>query len=272
MSLSSLLGVLFGFGLFFASIVLSTDNWLAFVSLSSLLMVIGGTTAAAFMSYPAHEVMRAFRAIWWMIRKPKSRRDGLNTEILRLIQWAYLVQKKGLPVLENEIKKVNESDPVLRFALTLVSTQYKPEELQTMLETTIQSEFQRQTITVSVLKQMSAAAPAFGMIGTLVGLVVMLQGLDGDMSALGSGLALALLTTLYGVVVARMIFMPAALQLLQKEETQLFRNEMIIEGLMMLAQKASPRLMQDRLNSYLAPEVHFNLDAQLSQAERSSGA
>lgn len=230
-------------------------------------MVLGGTIAAAFMSFQARYVILAFKALWWMILAPRSTREGLNTEILRLIQWAYLVQKKGLPVLENEIKKVNPSDPVLRFALTMVSSGYKPEEIREMMETAVRSEFERQTVPVSVLKQMSSAAPAFGMIGTLVGLVVMLQGLDGDMAKLGQGLSLALLTTLYGVVIARMIFTPAALKLLQKEEIQLFRNEMIVEGLVMLSEKKNPRYMQDRLNSFLDPEIHFSLDRQLARKE-----
>ncbi len=267
MSLSSLLGVLFGFGLFFASIFLSTNNWLAFVSLSSLLMVLGGTTAAAYMSYQARYVGLAFRAIGWMFKKPQSTREGLNTEILRLIQWAYLVQKSGLPSLENEITKVNSKDPVLKFALTMVSSGYKPAEVREILETSVRSEFERQTVPVAVLKQMAAAAPAFGMIGTLVGLVVMLQGLDGDMAKLGQGLSLALLTTLYGVVAARMIFIPAALKLLQKEEIQRFRNEMMAEGLIMLSEKKNPRYMQDRLNSFLDPSIHFNLDRQLRRGE-----
>ncbi len=265
MSLSSLLGVLFGFGLFFFSIFLSTDNWFAFVSLSSVLMVVGGTTAAAFMSYQARYVVQAFKAIGWMLKAPVSTREGLNTEILRLIQWAYLVQKKGIPSLENEIKKVKMSDPVLRFALTIVTSGYKPEEIRDILDTALESEFERNTIPVMVLKQMASAAPAFGMIGTLVGLVVMLQGLDGDMAKLGKGLALALLTTLYGVVFARMVFTPAALKLLQKEEIQKFRNEMVAEGLIMLAERKNPRYMQDRLNSFLDPDIHFSLDRQLKQ-------
>ncbi|MDG1286003.1 MAG: MotA/TolQ/ExbB proton channel family protein [Rickettsiales bacterium] len=263
MSFSSLLGVLFGFGLFFTSIYMSTDNWIAFVSLSSILMVVGGTTAAAFMSFQARYVFQAFKALWWMLKAPQSTREGLNTEILRLIQWAYLVQKSGLPSLENEIKKVNTNDPVLRFALTMVSSGYKPEEVREIMETAVESEFDRHTVPVAVLKQMAAAAPAFGMIGTLVGLVVMLQGLDGDMAKLGQGLSLALLTTLYGVVLARMFFIPAALKLMQKEEIQRFRNEMMAEGLIMLSEKKNPRYMQDRLNSYLDPEIHFNLDKQL---------
>lgn len=263
MSLSAFLGVLFGFGLFIGSVILSSDNWMSFVSLSSCMMVLGGTTAAAFMSFQTRYVILGFKAIWWMIKKPKSSREGLNTEILRLVKWGYLVQKKGLIVLEDEVKKVQAKDPFMGFALTLVSTNHPPEDLRAMLETAVESEFERKTIPVNVLKQMAAAAPAFGMIGTLVGLVVMLQGLDGDLEKLGTGLSLALLTTLYGVVYARMILVPASLQLLTGEEIHRFRNYLILEGLVMLAEKKSPRYMQDRLNSFLDPDIHFNIDKQI---------
>ncbi len=266
MSLSSLMGVLLGFGLFFAAIAMATDNYLGFVSGASVLMVVGGTTAAAYMSYQPRYVGLAFKAIWWMIRKPKSTREGLNTEILRLIQWAYLVQSKGLPALENEIKKLQTSEPLVKYCAELVATGYKPEDIRKMLDTAVEAHFERKTVPVAVLKQMASAAPAFGMIGTLVGLVVMLQGLSGDIANLGAGLSVALLTTLYGVVFARMVFMPAALKLQQKEEIERFRNYLIAEGLYMLSEKQSPRYMQDRLNSYLDPAIHFDIDRQIGRA------
>ena len=110
---------------------------------------------------------------------------------------------------------------------------------------------------------MASDAPAFGMIGTLVGLVVMLQSLGDDLSKLGQGLAVALLTTLYGVVSARMIFLPAAAKLEQKEQIHHFRNLMIAEGLVLLSEKQSPRYMQDRLNRFLDPAIHFDIDKQM---------
>ena len=79
----------------------------------------------------------------------------------------------------------------------------------------------------------------------------------------GSGMSLALVATLYGVFFARMVFIPAANKLLQKEETERFRNLMVVEGLTMLAEKKTPRFMQDRLNSFLEPQNHFDIDRQL---------
>ncbi len=267
MSLAALLGVIFGVGLFLTSIFLSTDNMMIFFSLSSLLMVLGGTIATAFMSFQARYVTIAFRAIGWMFKKPKSTREGLNEEIGRLIKWSYLVQQKGLPALENEIKSVKPNDPILRYCLELVATAHKPAELRIMMETAVESEFERRTVPVDVLKNMASASPAFGMIGTLVGLVAVLQGMgvgsENMMEVVGKGMALALITTLYGVVFARMMFLPAATQLNQKEEIERFRNLMVIEGLILLSEKKGPRFMQDHLNSFLDPSIMFNIDKQL---------
>ena len=179
MSITALLGVLFGVGLFIGSIWMNNidnpENMLIFLSASSFLMVFGGTIATTFMSYQYRYVLIAFKAIGWMVRKPKSTREGLNTEIMRLVKWAYLVQKKGLPGLENEIKSVKSNDPIVRYCLEVVSTAHKAEDLRVMMETAVESEFERKTVPVDVLKKMAATAPAFGMIGTLVGLVAVLH-------------------------------------------------------------------------------------------------
>ena len=103
-------------------------------------------------------------------------------------------------------------------------------------------------------------APAFGMIGTLVGLVIMLDKMGGDPSALGPGLAVALLTTLYGVMFARLIFLPVASKVQQREEIVRFRNYLVAEGLALLAERKGPRHIQDKMNSYLDPAIHFNID------------
>ena len=263
MSLAALLGALFGVGLFAVSVFISTDNYSSFLNFPSLLMVLGGTIAYAYMSYQARYVNIAFKAIIWMFHKPKSTRESLNTEIMRLVKWSYLVQKKGLPALEAEVKNVSASDPIVRYCLTLVATNHAPVELRGMMETSIESEFERRTMPATVLKAMAAAAPAFGMIGTLVGLIVMMQSMGEDLSSIGTGMALALITTLYGVLFARMVFLPACSQLQQKEEMERFRNYMMMEGLIMLAEKKGPRYMQDKLNSFLDPEVHFDIDKQL---------
>jgi chemotaxis protein MotA len=263
MSLASLFGALFGVFMIAFSIVTSTDkHWLFFDS-HAMMIVGGGTIAMSYMSFQAIYVNIAFKAIGWMFVKPKSSRESLNTEIMRLVKWSYLVQKKGLPALEGEIKTVPDSDAIVSYCLGLVVSNHSPPELRSMMEVAVESEFERRTVPVEVLKKMAEAAPAFGMVGTLLGLVVMLQEFGTDMSKIGQGMSLALVATLYGVVFARLIFLPASLKLKQKEEIERFRNYMMLEGLIMLAEKKGPRYMQDKLNSFLDPAIHFNLDKQL---------
>lgn len=270
MSLSSLLGVIFGLVLVVGSIIFATSNPHIYLNWHAFLIVLGGSIAAAFMGYHSGDVMTAFRAIVWMVKKPKSTREGLNTEIMRLIKWSYLVQQRGLPALENEIKNVAVNDPILRYCMELVVTNHMPAELRAMMVTAVESDFEHKTTAVPVLRNMGASAPSFGMIGTLVGLIAILNqmgsGVANMSSVIGTGMSLALVATLYGVFFARMVFIPAANKLMQQQETERFRNLMVVEGLIMLAEKKSPRFMQDRLNSFLEPQNHFNIDRQLRMA------
>ena len=267
MSLPSLLGVIFGLFLIISAVALATTNPLIYLDLPALFIVLGGSIAAAFMGFHGADVITAFNAIGWMVKKPKSSREGLNTEIGRLIKWGYLVQQKGVNALENEIKNVPVNDPVIKYCLELVITNHPPAELRHMMTTAVETEFDNKTVPVQVLKNMGASAPAFGMIGTLVGMVAMLNQMgsnpDNMVATIGTAMSLALIATLYGVVLARMVFLPAANKLLQKEETERFRNLLVVEGLTMLADKKSPRFMQDRLNSFLEPMHHFDIDRQL---------
>lgn len=267
MSLSSLLGVIFGLLLITSAIAHATGNPFIYLDLPALLIVLGGSIAAAFMGYHHRDVLSAFKAIGWMVKKPKSTREGLNTEIMRLIKWSYLVQQKGVIALESEIKTVPTNDPVIKYCMEMIVTNHPPAEMRAMMETAVESGFEHKTAPVQVLRNMGASAPSFGMIGTLVGLVAILNQMGSgakDLPAvIGTGMSLALVATLYGVFFARMVFIPAANKLMQKEETERFRNLMVVEGLIMLADKRSPRFMQDRLNSYLEPENHFDIDRQL---------
>lgn len=255
---------IFGFALIFGAVIVGTHNYLSFLSIEGFMIVIGGAIANAFMSYSAQSVKQAFAAMLHMMRKPKATHEGLNTEIMRLIKWAYLVHSKGFIGLEGEIgTKIKE--PLLRYGVELVVTGYKPEVVRDMMNTAVEAEYDRRIMPVMVLKNMAATAPAFGMVGTLVGMVIMLQNIQGDMTQIGTGLAVALLATLYGIIMARLVCLPAADKLAQKEDVMRFRNFMMTEGLVLLAEKQSPRYMQDKLNSFLDPANHFSLDTYLGK-------
>ncbi len=260
MSFATILGIVGAFGLFIGAILMSTDNFSMFLSLPSFIMVFGGTLFSTFISYEPRYVILSLKLIWKILFAPKMGRELLKAEVGRIIRWAYTVQKNGIPALESESKKAVRGDKFLKFGIEMVVSGYTGEEVREIMTNTIETAFGRNTVQINILKTMGAAAPAFGMIGTLIGLIIMLDGMGGDPSQLGKGLSVALLTTLYGVLFARMIFLPTAAKFLQREQILRFRNYLVCEGLSLLADRKSPRYIQDKMNSYLDPTIHFNID------------
>jgi len=260
MSLTTIIGLVTAFALFFGAIAISTDNWIIFFSLSSFIMVFGGTLSATFISYEPRYVLLSLKLIMRIVFAPKIGRNVLKSEVGRIIRWAYTVQRNEFPALEAEAGKAVKGDRFLKFGIDMVISGYKGEEVREILETTVENTFERNAVQANILKAMAASAPAFGMIGTLVGLVIMLDKMGSDPTQLGPGLAVALLTTLYGILFARLIFLPAATKVLQREEIVRFRNHLVAEGMALLAERRNPRFIQDKMNSFLDPAIHFNID------------
>ena len=223
-------------------------------------MVVGGSLAAAFISYEPRYVLMALKLIGRIVFSTKVGRNILKSEVGRVIRWAYTVQKSGIPALESESKKAVKGDKFLQFGVEMVVSGYTGDEVREILTNTIETTYGRNTVQVNILNAMAAASPAFGMIGTLVGLIIMLDGMGGDPTQLGAGLAVALLTTLYGVIFARLVFIPAATKIMQREQIVRFRNFLVAEGLALLADRKSPRFIQDKMDSFLDPAIHFNID------------
>lgn len=260
MSIATVVATITAFALFIGAILISTDNFTIFLSLPSFIMVFGGVMSATFMSYEPRYVLLSLKLIFKIMFSPKMGRDLLKAEVGRVIKWAYVVQKNGPPALESEAAKAVRGDRFLKFGVEMVISGYTGDDVREILTNTIETTFGRNTIQVNILNAMAGGAPAFGMIGTLIGLIIMLDGMGGDPSQLGAGLAVAMITTLYGVMFARMIFMPAANKIMQREQIIRFRNYLVCEGLVLLADRKSPRYIQDKMNSYLDPAIHFNID------------
>ncbi len=259
-----------GFGIVAGAIIAGTDSYSTFLHFDGLLIVIGGSIANALMSYPGPQVWKAIVAIFEMIYKPKLGAEDLNGQVGQMVELSFLVNSKGLPGLENFESHLGY-DPLLHYGLKLVSTDYKSKDVQEMMGTTIEINHQRNILPVTILKNMATTAPAFGMVGTLVGMVIMLSSIGTDMSKVAGGLSVALLATLYGVLSARLIYLPAAEKLQFKQELLRFRHYLIAEGLGMLADRKMPRYIQDKLNSYLDPHLHYNLDKDLDRLRKKYG-
>jgi len=259
MSISTLVGFILGIGLFVGAIIISTDSYAVFIDAPSFIMVVGGTFAGTFIAYEPRYVILSLKMIPKIFFAPAISRNLLRAEVGRIIRWGYAVQKNGLPALDAEIKKLEASDRFLLFGVDMVIAGYSGEEVRTILNTTIESTYGRNSVQAKILADMGASAPAFGMIGTLVGLVIMLGNLD-DPAALGPSLSIALITTLYGVMFARLLFIPAGSKVQQREDIVRFRNYLVAEGLILLAEQKSPRYIQDKMNGFLDPAIHFDID------------
>lgn len=261
---SPMLGVAAGFFFVLGAIVLRTHSILTFFSIEGLVVVVGGVIAVAFMSFEADDVRSALAVIAAMLnefKEPKAeRRDTLHHDMIEIIGWAYLVKEHGMRRLEKSLARRGIADPFVKYGLNMVVTEYAPQDVRTMMETAADAGYERESMPVEVLHTMASHAPAFGMIGTLIGMVAMLCNLHDDVSGIGSSLSVSFLSTLYGVLSARMIYMPAAAKLKQVVEKRRFRNQLITEGMVMLVTNQSPAFIKDRLNSFLRPESHDYLD------------
>jgi chemotaxis protein MotA len=260
MSIPTIIGLLFGLGLVAGAIVLSGGSGAAFLSLPSFMIVVGGTLAAGFIGYQARYVILALKEIGQLLVKEKINRAMLTVETGKIIRWGYLVKKHGILALEREIKSAKTQDHFLNYGVELVITGYTGDEVRSMLNAAAEGTMQRKMVSANILRNLASVSPAFGMIGTLIGLIIILQKLVSDPEGLGPGLALALITTLYGVLFQRLIFSPAASKVEQKAGILRFRNFLVTEGFAMLAEHRSPRYIQDRMNSYLDPEIHYSID------------
>lgn len=260
LSFSTLLSFLGAFGLFSGAIFISTDDPTIFLDLASFIMVACGTLAAAFISFEPRYVILSLKLIGRIAFTPKVSREILKAEVGRMIKWAYVVQKGGPPALEKEAAKAGKGDKVLTFGVDLVISGYTGPEVRDIMTNLIETSFGRNTVQVNILKYLASASPAFGMVGTLIGLVIMLDKMGGDPGALGGGLAIAMITTLYGVVFAQLIYKPAANKIMQREQIIRFRNYLIAEGLILMADNKNPRFIQDKMNSFLDPAIHFSID------------
>jgi chemotaxis protein MotA len=247
------LGAAGGFLVILGAVMLGTHNLLAFFSIEGLVIVVGGVIAVAYMSFDAEDVRAALNLVRAMFRERNApAQDNLHHDMMEIIAWAYLAREKGMRRLEASLAKRGIADPFVKYGLNMVVSGYAPEEVRAMMETAADASYDRDSIPLEVLHSMASHAPAFGMIGTLLGMVAMLCSLGDGVAGIGS--------SLYGVVSARMAYLPAAAKLRQNVARRRFRNQLITEGMVMLVSEKTPMYIKDRLNSFLRPERHDYID------------
>ena len=259
-SIGTFIGIISGIGLFIYAIITGgASNPMVFIHLNSFIMVVGGTLAATFIAYKENYVLQAFSGIGSIFKHLDINSKTLYDDVGKIIGWGEIMKKGGLQDLQNKFDTNEYKNPIIKYSMEMLFSGAKSEDIYKLTEDLIDSGHDRDSIQVEILDTMATFAPAFGMIGTLVGLVIMLGNMSGDPSSIGEGMAVALITTLYGVLLANLILKPAARKLEQKYSIIRYRDKILLEGISMLPNKPHPYTIQDHLNRYLDPSNHFDI-------------
>ncbi|MBT9150640.1 MAG: Chemotaxis protein PomA [candidate division WS2 bacterium] len=246
MDIATLAGIIAGTSFIIIGILLS-GNLSNFYDAPSIMIVIGGTLASTLIAYPLSKVIGIIN----VARNLFFAKD-MNSQyvITRIIELANIARKEGLLALEEAANNLN--DPFLQKGVLLVVDGTDPELVKNIMETEISFIEERHRQGQGIFETMGSLAPAFGMIGTLIGLINMLMALD-DPDALGPNMSIALVTTFYGSVMANLLFIPMASKLKQRSGQELLYKGIMLEGLLSIQAGENPRLIEEKLKAFLSP-------------------
>lgn len=255
--MTAFIGVVLGFGAMILAIFMEAQGHvvpkevqsplMAFINPTGLLLVFGGTIGATLTAYRLGEVLRVMRSFIVVFTR---RNPNFVKELNIISELSRSYAKEGTPALEAGIKKMPNN--MLKDGINLLINGYKPEEIRLITEEYIKSKFDREQLDVDVFRTMATIAPAFGMVGTVIGLVLMMKE-TADIKVMMAKISIAFTCTLYGLILANAVFTPMAAKLMLQSETNLMLSTLQLEGLMLIIEKRHPIYIKDRLASYIPP-------------------
>jgi len=241
----SIIGVVLALIAVLAGAVLKGAGLHALVSSAAFMIVVVGTFAAIFVQTPLRVLKHAFGILPWMFKPPVLNPSEL---IGKMVQWSNVSRRQGLLGLEPLMER--EPDDFVRKGLQLVVDGSEPETIRDVLEVELHTREQTDTRAAKVFEGMGIYAPTLGIIGAVLGLMAVMQNLA-DPSKLGRGIAAAFVATVYGIGLANLFFLPIANKLKAAVHAQSHMREMIIEGLISIAQGENPRSIESKLLGYV---------------------
>jgi len=245
MDIATIIGILLGFVVVISAIV-TGGGWQTFIHVPSMALTMGGMLCATLI----HFSLPQFLGIFAVIKKTIVTKVLPPTELIqRMINYAAINRRDGALALEHEIPNVN--DPFFQKCLQMVVDGQDPDGIRELMSLEIQNLQDRHSTGKKILEFMGAAAPAFGMIGTLIGLVQMLRNLDSP-EQIGAGMAVALLTTFYGALSANLIFLPLAGKLGIHSKAETTSMEMIVEGICSIARGDNPGAVREKIQAFVS--------------------
>ncbi len=254
MDIATPLGIVLGCGFILTAISLH-GSVMSFIDIPGAMVAFGGSSAALFIMFPMKKVLGTFGVVKNVFfHKLAHPRDVIK----RIGELAGFMRREGLLALERQIGDIK--DPFMVRGLEMVIDGTPKDKLEEVLQTESQYIQERHLTGKKIFDQLGGSLPAFGMVGTLIGLIQMLGSLD-DPSKIGAGMAVAMVTTFYGAFVANMFYLPMAgkLEARSKEETLI--REITIQGLLALLDGESPKVIETRLLAFLSPKVRLEAAA-----------
>ncbi|MCA8959265.1 MAG: MotA/TolQ/ExbB proton channel family protein [Planctomycetes bacterium] len=244
MDLATVIGLLLGVGLVGASV---SESFSSFIDYPSLLIVIGGGFSATLMSLPLKRVLIAPKVA---LKSVFSGKDSTGDLIRDMVRYGEIARRDGILALEGVMDEIE--DPFLSRGIQLAVDGNDPEDIANTLGQEMNSLSDRHSKGKQVFDLIGKYAPAFGMIGTLIGLILMLANLD-DPDQIAPNMAVALLTTLYGALLANMIALPVSDKLSASSEAEVQRMTIIMEGVISIQSGDNPKVVEQKLELFLPP-------------------
>ena len=230
-----------------------SGDMINFLDFPSIVIVLLGSFCALLISFPLKTLLNIPSIIKQLSVSPQDNRQNLVTLFTDLSKKA---RKDGLLALEDNIATIDNDFLIL--GLQMIVDGVEPDTIRDILEVKLDTVERRHRTGQEVFVKWGELAPAFGMLGTLIGLIIMLAGLD-DPGSIGSGMAIALLTTFYGSLLSNLIFIPVANNLGVQTDDELFAGQMIIEGILEIQAGSNPRILEEKLMTYLSPQEQKSL-------------
>ena len=249
MDLGSLIGLILAVALIVGSMLIGTAPLTAFFDAPSVLVVVGGSIAAALICFPISSILGAPKVA---IKVFRNRNEDLSELVAQLVSLAETARREGLLALESKIGEI--SNPLVRSGIQMAVDGSTPEAVEEVLRTEVRAIATRHREGKSIMDQMGRFAPAYGMIGTLMGLIMMLSNMS-DPSSIGAGMAVALITTLYGAIMANVVFSPFAEKLGLLSRREMLGMEIAIRGVLAIQSGESPRAIQQKLQTFIPPKL-----------------
>ncbi|MEF2144139.1 MAG: MotA/TolQ/ExbB proton channel family protein [Desulfovibrionaceae bacterium] len=248
MNIATIIGFFFGVVILCGATFLSTDSVGVFINPAGFAIVCGGTIAATFICYPLKEVMRVFGVFMTALGAEELPIGHYINELVNLTKQASARTEEQLDKLAKGIE--NE---FLRDGLQMLADGYSEEELREIMDNRIQQFHDQEHSAAGIYRTMARLSPAFGIIGTLIGLIAMMQAMGDDIGGVGPAMATALTTTLYGALFANMIFTPIAIKVEKRVEERTILLCVLRDGILFIKDKTPAPIVRDKLMGYLPP-------------------